>query len=118
MEYNDEYIKALWRRAQIYEKKEQYIDSQMDYKKILEIDSDSRLLVEPHIKRLQPLADSEMKRKQEEVVDKLKTFANWGLGKLGLSLDNFNATQDPNTGSYNIQFNPNPNQKNPNQKNP
>lgn len=35
---------------------------------------------------------------------KLKDLGNMVLGKFGLSLNNFKAEQDPQTGSYSIQF--------------
>jgi hypothetical protein len=44
---------------------------------------------------------------QEETLSKLKELGNSLLGNFGLSLDNFNAVQDPNTGSYSISFNQN-----------
>ena len=35
---------------------------------------------------------------------KLKDLGNTVLGKFGMSLDNFKADKDPNTGSYSINF--------------
>lgn len=35
---------------------------------------------------------------------KLKEMGNSILGKFGMSIDNFKAVQDPNTGSYSISF--------------
>ena len=37
-------------------------------------------------------------------VGKLKDLGNTVLGKFGMSLDNFKAEKDPNTGSYSINF--------------
>lgn len=35
---------------------------------------------------------------------KLKDMGNSILGKFGMSLDNFKAEKDPNTGAYSIKF--------------
>jgi hypothetical protein len=41
---------------------------------------------------------------QEEMLGKLKDLGNTLLGKFGLSLDNFKAVKDPQSGSYSISF--------------
>ena len=38
------------------------------------------------------------------MLGKLKDLGNSVLGRFGMSLDNFKAEKDPNTGSYNISF--------------
>ena len=38
------------------------------------------------------------------MLGKLKDLGNSVLGRWGMSLDNFKAEKDPNTGSYNISF--------------
>mmetsp|Transcript_2182 Transcript_2182/g.3523 ORF Transcript_2182/g.3523 Transcript_2182/m.3523 type:complete len:294 (-) Transcript_2182:655-1536(-) len=103
IEYNEKYIKAYWRRAKSYEKLEKYFDAKQDYNQILEIDPEHEIS-KANLQRIEPLVQQQFEKQKEEVVDKLKGFANWGLGKIGLSLDNFQATQDPQTGAYNINF--------------
>lgn len=39
-----------------------------------------------------------------DAAGKLKELGNTVLGKFGMSLDNFKAEKDPNTGSYSINF--------------
>ena len=103
IEYNDKYIKAYWRRAKAYEKLEKWFDAKSDYNKILEIDPDHEIS-KANLTRIEPMVQEQFENQKKEVVDKLKTGANWLLGKVGLSLDNFEATQNPETGAYNINF--------------
>lgn len=49
-------------------------------------------------------AQEQFEREKKEMIDKLKTFGNWALGKVGLSIDNFKLEQNPETGAYNISF--------------
>jgi len=53
---------------------------------------------------LAPLVDAKREAMKAEMLETLKGFGNSLLGKFGLSLDNFKAEQDPETGSYNLQF--------------
>eukprot|EP01084_Bolivina_argentea_P268245 455553_1 len=104
IEYNDKYIKAFWRRAKSYEKLNKYFDAKSDYQKILEIDPNHEIS-KANLDRIEPLVQKQFEEQKAEVIDKLKGGANWLLGKVGLSLDNFEATQNPETGAYNINFN-------------
>ena len=57
------------------------------------------------VKRLEVVSAAKLEQQKEEMLGKLKDLGNTVLGKFGMSLDNFKAEKDPNTGSYNISFN-------------
>ncbi|XP_047322784.1 tetratricopeptide repeat protein 1-like [Impatiens glandulifera] len=107
LELNPSYIKALLRRAEAHEKLEHFEEAIADMKKILELDqSDSldKTQASRNIKRLEPLAAEKRERMKEEMMGKLKEMGNTVLGRFGMSVDNFKAIKDPNTGSYSISF--------------
>lgn len=78
-----------------------------DYCKVVEIDP-SCLEARAHITRLQPIIDERNERMKEEMVGKLKDLGDVILKPFGLSTNNFNLQQDPNTGSYSVNFSQNP----------
>ncbi|KAK9076778.1 hypothetical protein SSX86_005112 [Deinandra increscens subsp. villosa] len=110
LELNPSYMKALIRRGEAHEKLENYDEAitgeytvEVNMKKILELDPSNyqsrRTLV-----RLEPLAIEKREKMKEEMMGKLKDMGNTILGKFGMSVDNFKAVKDPNTGSYSISF--------------
>ena len=48
--------------------------------------------------------EARRQRQRDEMIGKLKGLGNSILGRFGMSLDNFKAEKDPQTGSYNIRF--------------
>lgn len=100
---NPSYTKAYVRRMTCYEQTEQIEDALQDAKRALEL-SPSNRDIKKHVNRLQKLEDERMEKLKEETMGKLKDLGNSILGNFGMSLDNFKAQQDPNTGSYNISF--------------
>ena len=97
------YSKCLLRRAQAYETEKKVCEAFDDFERILKLDP-SNSMAAAGSKRLKPAADAERERMKEEMMGKLKDLGNSVLGHFGMSLDNFKAEKDPNTGSYNISF--------------
>ncbi|KVH93728.1 tetratricopeptide repeat protein 1-like [Cynara cardunculus var. scolymus] len=103
LELNPTYMKPLVRKAEAHEKLENYDESIADLKKILELDP-SNQQARRSIIRLEPLAIEKREKLKDEMLGKLKEMGNSVLGRFGMSVDNFKAVKDPNTGSYSISF--------------
>jgi tetratricopeptide (TPR) repeat protein len=100
---NPTYTKAYIRRMTAYENTEQTETALSDAKTASTLEPHNKQ-VQKHVTRLQKLEDERMENLKEETMGKLKDLGNSILGNFGLSMDNFKAQQDPNTGSYNISF--------------
>jgi tetratricopeptide (TPR) repeat protein len=99
------WAKAYIRRSVAYESLEEQTDKALaDVKKALELDP-MNVSIRKSVQRLQKIEDARLEKLKEETLGKLKDLGNSILGNFGLSLDNFAAKQDPNTGSYSISFN-------------
>jgi tetratricopeptide (TPR) repeat protein len=109
--YDPTYIKPYTRRSAAYERIEKtelaLADARMAYKLGGPNDTSNRRNVD----RLSKIEEARMEKMKAETMGKLKDLGNSILGNFGLSLDNFNAIQDPNTGGYSISFNQNANKK-------
>ncbi|KAJ4872897.1 Tetratricopeptide repeat (TPR)-like superfamily protein [Raphanus sativus] len=103
LELNPTYAKALVRRAEAHEKLEHFEEAVTDLKKILELEP-SNDQARKGIRRLEPLAAEKREKMKEEAITKLKEMGNSILGNFGMSVDNFKAVKDPNTGSYSLSF--------------
>ncbi|PWZ12127.1 Tetratricopeptide repeat protein 1 [Zea mays] len=103
LELNPSYLKALLRRAEAHEKLEHYDEAIADMKKVIEMDPSNQQATRS-LFRLEPLAAEKREKVKEEMIGKLKDLGNSVLGRFGMSVDNFKAVKDPNTGSYSIQF--------------
>jgi tetratricopeptide (TPR) repeat protein len=102
--FNPQYAKAAMRRSTAYEQLDELDKALKDAQQVLEL-KPGDVSATAAVKRLQPLVDARTEKLKEETLGKLKDLGNTLLGKFGLSLDNFAAEKDPNTGSYSIKFN-------------
>ena len=104
LELQPEYSKALLRRAVAREALDQPTEAFEDVKRVLEFDPESKegKAMRP---RLEAASTARIEQQKEEMLGKLKDLGNSVLGNFGLSLDNFKAEKNPDTGSYNISFN-------------
>lgn len=103
LELDPEYTKALLRRSSAFEALEEYDLSLKDARKVLEED-ENNATAKAIVARVEPIAMKKQEEMKEEMIGKLKDLGNSILGKFGMSLDNFKAEKDPQTGSYSIKF--------------
>ncbi|KAH0629654.1 hypothetical protein JD844_011885 [Phrynosoma platyrhinos] len=111
LELNPNYIKALLRRAELYEKTEKLDEALEDYKNLLEKDPSIHQAREACM-RLPRQIEERNEKLKEEMLGKLKDLGNLVLRPFGLSTENFQVNQDSSTGSYSINFVQNPNNNN------
>lgn len=90
------YIKALKRRKEARVALKEYRGACEDAKELKESGVE--------ISRLERLATEREKKEREEAMESLKGLGNSILGNFGMSLDDIKMEQDPNTGSYSINF--------------
>lgn len=104
--YNPLYVKAYTRRSTANERNENTEDALRDARKAYELEP-SNPTARKNVARLEKIEAERMEKLKEETMGKLKELGNSILGNFGLSLDNFQAVQDPKTGGYSISFNQN-----------
>ncbi|ELR55138.1 Tetratricopeptide repeat protein 1, partial [Bos mutus] len=108
IQLNPSYIRAILRRAELYEKTDKLDEALEDYKSILEKDPSVHQAREACM-RLPKQIEERNERLKEEMLGKLKDLGNLVLRPFGLSTENFQIKQDSSTGSYSINFVQNPN---------
>ncbi|XP_076836748.1 tetratricopeptide repeat protein 1 [Brachyhypopomus gauderio] len=111
IELNPNYIRAILRRAELYEKTEKLDEALEDYKTVLEKDPGIPAAREACM-RLPRQIEERNEKLKEEMLSKLKDLGNMFLRPFGLSTSNFQVNQDANTGSYSVNFVQNPNNNN------
>lgn len=107
IELNPVYLKALLRRAQLYEETDKLEEALKDFQAILELDG-RHLEANNATRRLPAKIEERNEKLKAEMFTNLKKLGNLVLNPFGMSTDNFKMEQDPNTGGYNVQFQQNP----------
>ncbi|XP_075989499.1 tetratricopeptide repeat domain 1 [Anticarsia gemmatalis] len=103
IELDETYLKAYIRRAQSYEATDKLDEALADFKKILEMDP-SHKDAQKAVIRLPPLIEEKNEKLKKEMLGKLKDLGNMILKPFGLSTENFQMEQDPDTKGYKINF--------------
>ncbi|XP_030068548.1 tetratricopeptide repeat protein 1 [Microcaecilia unicolor] len=111
IELNPDYIRAILRRAELYEKTEKLDEALADYKSVLERDPSVPQAREACM-RLPRQIEERNERLKEEMLGKLKDLGNLVLRPFGLSTANFQINKDSTSGSYSVNFVQNPNNNN------
>ncbi|KAH8243768.1 hypothetical protein KR032_009952 [Drosophila birchii] len=102
-----EYVRVLLRRAKLYEQDDKPDEALTDYKRVYELDPGQQEAREAQV-RLPPIINERNEKLKNEMMSNLKDLGNMILKPFGLSTQNFQMQQDPNTGSYSINFNQKP----------
>lgn len=106
IELNPDYVRALLRRAELYERTEKLDEALEDYKVVLEKDPGLPVAREACMRLPQQIQERNEKLK-EEMMGKLKDLGNMILRPFGLSTNNFQVNQGE-SGSYSVNFVQNP----------
>ncbi|XP_033209607.1 tetratricopeptide repeat protein 1 [Belonocnema kinseyi] len=107
IELDPNYVKAYLRRANLYEETDKLDEALEDFKKVLTFDP-SHTESNCALRRLPPLIEERNEKLKTEMLGKLKDLGNLVLKPFGLSTNNFELQQDPNSGGYSVKFNQSP----------
>jgi len=102
IELNPQYLKALLRRAEIYEETEKLDEALKDYQTVLIMDP-RHVSANKAVRSLPSKIEERNEKMKAEMMENLKKLGNMVLNPFGLSTDNFKMEQNE-SGSYNIQF--------------
>lgn len=102
VELNPQYLKALLRRAEIYEETDKLDDALKDYQTVLTMDP-RHVSANKAVRSLPAKIEERNEKMKAEMMDNLKKLGNMVLNPFGLSTNNFKMEQNEG-GSYNIQF--------------
>jgi len=100
---NEKYLKVILRRAQLYEDTDRPHEALKDFERVLELDP-KHIESIVAVRRLPDKIKEKDEKLKAEMMDNLKKLGNMCLKPFGLSTDNFQFVQDPNSGGYSVNF--------------
>ncbi|XP_054159686.1 tetratricopeptide repeat protein 1-like [Oppia nitens] len=104
IDLNNNYIKPLLRRAQIYRQMSDKLDDSLkDYQRVFELNPKCTEAMVA-INELQKEINERNEKLKTEMMSKLKDLGNLVLRPFGMSTDNFKLTQNAETGGYSVNF--------------
>lgn len=106
-----DYVRALVRRAELYERTDKLDEALEDYTAALQLDPAQAAARDACVRLPQQIHERNEKLK-EEMMSKLKDLGNMFLRPFGLSTSNFQVNQDESSGSYSVNFVQSPNNNN------
>lgn len=110
LELNANHQKALLRRAHLYKKCDRLDESLADFNRFYELCPNDHS-IRPIVIELKARIEERNEKMKTEMLSKLKNLGNMVLKPFGLSTDNFQCVQNPETGSYSVNFQSNNNPK-------
>lgn len=108
LELSPDYVRCRERRATLYERLDRLDEALADLERVAELTAGAQDAhhweAVRHTAELKARIADRNERLKAEMVDKLKQLGNLVLRPFGLSTDNFQLKQDPNSGGYSVQF--------------
>ncbi|TRY76282.1 hypothetical protein TCAL_10210 [Tigriopus californicus] len=104
LELKPDYLKALVRRAQAYEDHDKPHEALKDFEKVLTLDpkhAQANVAARVRLPEKVKIKDEQLKA---EMMTNLKKLGNMVLNPFGLSTENFQFVQDPESGNYSVNF--------------
>eukprot|EP00040_Diaphanoeca_grandis_P023511 m.128065 g.128065 ORF g.128065 m.128065 type:complete len:255 (-) comp29311_c0_seq2:2222-2986(-) len=103
LEIQPDYPKVIFRRAISEDKLEKFEDALEDYKQVVINEPSNHIALEA-CRRLPDQIKVKNEKLKDEMMGNLKKLGNMCLKPFGLSTNNFQMVQDPNTGGYSVNF--------------
>lgn len=101
---NSKYAKGYLRRYKANYQKDKIHDAAADLEKACELSEEIAKIYKVTLQTVKNESATRFESEKKEMLDKFKTFGNWALGKVGMSIDNFELVQDSNSGTYSVKY--------------